>query len=349
MSVRRSTLVDELPISVPTRFRLGERAIVEPAARQLDMIRTVDHALVHTDSVEDDIWSEWLLQHRFGEDKEYAEGARAVIAGYADRVLDFAELKEGQSLLDIGSGEGLVPFRAIDRIGSSLKVTITDVSVPMLRYAEALARRKGVVEQCQFVECPGDRLIGIPDSSLDVVTSRAALAYVADKLTAFAEIYRVLKPGGRMSIAEPVFADDSLSTQQLRRLVDLTGETPENRLLRLVHRCRAAQFPDTPEAQAQHPLVNYTERDVLVMAQNAGFKEMHVELHMDVTRSTVKSWDVLLAGSPHPWSRTLGAILEQDFTQEDRDFFEAEMRPIVKAGADYVIERTVYVSANKPL
>ena len=55
--------------------------------------------------------------------------------GYADRVFEGAQLGAGMTVVDIGAGEGLVAFRAIERIGPSLRVMLTDVSAPMLRYA----------------------------------------------------------------------------------------------------------------------------------------------------------------------------------------------------------------------
>src|ERR1700761_2434242 len=110
---------------------------------------------------ESDTWSRWLLHVRHGDDPAFARKVRGILESYADRVLDGAGLQPGMTLADIGAGEGLIAFRAIDRVGSSLRVVLTDVSVPLLRHVKLLAKHRGVREQCTFVECGADQLVGI--------------------------------------------------------------------------------------------------------------------------------------------------------------------------------------------
>ena len=98
-------------------------------------------------SADSDVWSDWLLHKRHANDPEYGQIVQAVVEGYANRVLDGACLGPGMTLVDVGAGEGLVAFRAIERIGPSLRVTLTDVSAPMLRYAESVALQRGIRSQ----------------------------------------------------------------------------------------------------------------------------------------------------------------------------------------------------------
>src|SRR5580700_314868 len=90
-------------------------------------------------STDSDAWSEWLLHGRHGGDTKYQQTIRDDVTKYADRVLDAARLSEGMTLADIGTGDGLVGLRAIERIGPSLNVLMTDVSSPLLRHVETLA------------------------------------------------------------------------------------------------------------------------------------------------------------------------------------------------------------------
>ena len=302
--------------------------------------------------VEDDLfradeWSDWLLHRRHADSPVYRRLVQASVQGYADRVLDGAKLADGMTLLDIGSGEGLVAFRAIERTGASLRVILTDVSVPMLQYAESISQIRDVRSQCSFIECSAERLEGIDDASTDVVTSRAVLAYVVNKSDALREIFRVLKPGGRLSIAEPLLQDDAFHARALRnRIEDRTR--PPDRFLTLLHRWKSAQFPDTAEAAAKSPIVNYSERDLLNLVCAAGFREVHLQLHLDVVPSAVTSWDVFIGTSPHPWAPSLKQIFDEHFTAEDAEFFESIVRPTVEAGQSTSTTRIIYIQAQKP-
>ncbi len=295
-----------------------------------------------------DVWSEWLLHRRHADDPQYAEVVRTAVQAYADRVLDAARLAPGMTLIDVGAGEGLVAFRAIDRVGAALRVVLTDVSACMLRHAESVAARKNVHSQCAFVECSAEKLSGIDDASADVVTTRAVLAYVADKSAAFREFHRILKPGGRISLAEPILQDDAFYARALRKRVEDKGSAPADRFMTLLHRWKAAQFPDTEEGCASSPITNYSERDLISLARGCGFGEIHLQLHIDVMPSLVTSWEVFLGTSPHPLAPSLGQILAEQFTPEERQYFEHTLRPTVEAGRSITTDRVAYLQAKKP-
>jgi arsenite methyltransferase len=296
---------------------------------------------------ESDEWSRWLLHVRHGGDPSFGKKILGKLNAYADRVLDGAGLAADMTLADIGSGEGLVAFRAIDRIGPSLRVILTDISAPMLDHVKTLASERGVREQCTFVECPADRLAGIADSSVDVVTTRAVLAYVADKSSALREFFRILKPGGRISLAEPIFQDDALAACALRTVLESRQADPADYLKPLVHRWKAAQFPDTHEKLLASPLTNFSERTLFELARVAGFAPIHMELHIDLAPSEVTSWNVFLDSSPHPWAPALADILAQQFTPQERQLFEQPMRALVESGRSIATTRTAYINAVK--
>jgi ubiquinone/menaquinone biosynthesis C-methylase UbiE len=298
--------------------------------------------------LDSDVWSEWLLHGRHADDPVYAQVVQDVVEGYANRVLDGAQLAEGMTLVDVGAGEGLVAFSAIDRIGPSLRVTLTDVSEPMLRYAESLAKQRNVHSQCTFLHCTADNLAGIADASVDVVVTRAALAYVTDKKAAFGECFRIIRPGGRLSIAEPILQDEAFYTRALRRRVDDRSQ-PADPFLTLLHRWKAAQFADTEEAQAKSPIENYSERDLVTMVRTAGFAEIHLQLHIDVLPSLITSWNVFLGSSPHPLAPSLKKILAEQFTPDERQFLEQMVRPTVESGKNVTTDRVAYLQAQKPL
>jgi SAM-dependent methyltransferase len=201
--------------------------------------------------------------------------------------------------------------------------------------------------QCAFQECSAERLSAIDDASVDVVTTRAVLAYVADKRAAFSEFFRALKPGGRLSITEPILQDEAFYTRALRRRIE-DQSLPSDRFLTLLHRWKAAQFPDTEDACTRSPIANFSERDLLNMAREAGFIDIHLQLHIDVIPSPIRSWAVFVGSSPHPLAPSLKQILRERFTADECQFFEQIVRPIVESGNHINTDRAVYLQAERP-
>ncbi len=296
-----------------------------------------------------DVWSDWLLHRRHAGDPEYRRVINTEVNQYIDRVLDGAKLVSGMTLVDMGAGEGGIGFRAIDRIGPSLSVIFTDISVPMLEHAKTAAIQRGLWNQCTFFQSAADNLTDIGDASVDLVTTRAVLAYVQDKSAAFRECFRVLKPGGRISIAEPIFRDEALVARALKQVIDARPPGSADRFMPLMHKWKSAQFPDTEEKISASPIANYSERDLIDLVMNAGFADTHLELHIDVVTSNISSWDVFIGISPHPWAPSLSVILEERFTAEERQFFEQVLRPIVESSQSVSMERIAYLTASKPL
>lgn len=302
-----------------------------------------------TMGIEPDVWSEWLLHGRHAGDSAFADSVRASVGRDIDRVLDAARLGPDSVLADIGTGEGVLALRAIERVGQGLKVLMTDVSPALLRHAERSAIERQVQQQCTFLHCPADQLAPIASNSMDAVTTRAVLAYVADKAAALREFFRILKPGGRLSMAEPVMQDDALFASSLKAMFDMNSAVPVSPALRLIHRWKAAQYPDTPQKIAASPIANYSERTLYDTVRNCGFAELHLELHIDTLPSTVKSWELFVSLSPHPWAPSLKTILANEFTEAERSLFEDAMRPVIESPSAVMTTRVLYLSACKPV
>ena len=145
-----------------------------------------------------DPWAAWLLERRHGGDERSLAETLEFLAPIRDRVLDNARIGPGDTLLDVGCGDGLVAFGALKR-GAS--VVFSDISQELLDVCREIAAGD---ERCTFVKAAATDLSAVPDASVDAVTMRSVLIYVADRERAFAEFRRVLKPGGRLSIFEPL-------------------------------------------------------------------------------------------------------------------------------------------------
>jgi ubiquinone/menaquinone biosynthesis C-methylase UbiE len=289
-----------------------------------------------------DPWSIWLSHDRHAGDPALRAHIAAETLGFAHKILGAVPAAPA-SMLDIGSGEGLMAWAALAR-WPGVQVTCTDISAPLLAMAQADAQARGLAGQCAFRQTAAEQLNGVDDASQDLVTSRSALAYVADKPAAFNAAWRVLKPGGLLSIAEPLFREEALTACVLH---DAVAHQP-NQMLVWLHKWKAAQFPDTQAAMAASPLTNYTERDMLQFARQAGFSKVHLELHIDAQPAPPRSWAVFTAVAPHPLAPSLARILDETFSPRERDEFTAALRPEIEAGCFNTTGWMLYLSARKP-
>lgn len=172
--------------------------------------------------------------------------------------LAIAALKEGEVVLDLGSGGGFDCFLARRQVGETGHVIGVDMTADMIKLARKNAEKSGFTN----VEFRLGEIEHLPvaDNSVDVIISNCVINLSLDKKQVFKDVYRVLKSGGRLSISDVV----------------ATAQLPQNLKddLALIAGCiGGAEFVE----------------DIKVMLQDAGFQDIRMT-PKENSREIVKSW-----------------------------------------------------------
>ncbi len=127
-------------------------------------------------------------------------------------------IDEGATVLDLGCGAGTDLLIAAEMVGPEGHVIGVDLTPGMLKLAMASAREMGVADRVELHESLIESL-PLPDAEVDIVISNGVIDLVPDKDAVFAEIDRVLKPGGRLQFADVVIHTEV--SEDARKRIDL--------------------------------------------------------------------------------------------------------------------------------
>ncbi|HET7478143.1 MAG TPA: methyltransferase domain-containing protein [Rubrobacteraceae bacterium] len=272
-----------------------------------------------------DRWAEWLLERRDGGDPVQQKASLEFLFPIRDRVLENAGLSGGETLLDVGAGDGLIAFGALDIVGKNGRLIFGDISQDLLDHSKKLAGDTGVLDRCRFLRASADDLGALEDESVDAVTTRSVLIYVEDKRRAFEEFYRVLKSGGRLSIAEPI---NSFTYPEPEHLFMGYDVTPVQDLARKV---RAVYERIQPPGD---PMMDFDERDLADFADAAGFSEVHLTLEISISRGNpsgiLGGWDRFIRWTGNPKVPSLGEAMNEALIPHELERLESHLRPLVE-------------------
>jgi arsenite methyltransferase len=292
-----------------------------------------------TDKQVQDQWAKWLLQTRFG---GYPEGKKVILESLfrvRDRVLANAPVSEGDVLLDVGAGDGLIAFGALPLVGETGKVIFSDISQDLLDHSRGLTEQLGAPDRVEFLRAPADDLSALSDGSVDIVTTRSVLIYVDRKREAFREFFRILRAGGRLSIFEPINRFPLPAPSNVFMGIDVS---PVQRIAEKV----GAHYARLQPLESD-PMLDFDERDLLAHAEAAGFAEIHLQYEAWIKPREPKRWERVLHSSGNPKIPTLQEAMNQTLTAKEADEFVAYLRPRVEAGAGIEREAVAYLWAIK--
>ncbi len=145
-------------------------------------------------------WSDWLL----GREAETSSAERTVV----DRLLDLGELRPGAGLVDLGAGYGTVAFAAAARVGPRGRILCVDADAGALAEAERRAKAAGLVN-LEFIRADATAL-PLESGRLDAAFAKSLLYSLQDRGGVLREAFRVLAPGGRLALFEPLLRRESI-------------------------------------------------------------------------------------------------------------------------------------------
>jgi ubiquinone/menaquinone biosynthesis C-methylase UbiE len=290
-----------------------------------------------------DRWAAWILERRFGGDPEQAERAMHELGRVRERVLEGAAIREANIVLDVGAGDGLIAFGALPLVGESGKVIFADVSQDLLDVSRGLASELEEGNRCEFVLARAEDLAPLADESVDVVTTRSVVIYVKEKQGAFDEFHRVLKPGGRLSIFEPINSFGSPEPEGRFCGFDVGPVTD------LAEKVKSAEQRLAEDAT----LVDFDERDLITFAERAGFRSVELIYEARVEHGARPrwladvGWDTFLRIAPNPLAPTFGELVDRALTPEEAERFIGYLKPQYEGGKGTSRNAVAYLWAEK--
>jgi arsenite methyltransferase len=277
-----------------------------------------------------DKWAQWILHRRHSGDEKILKEYLDFLYPIRDKVLDNAALTGNETLLDVGCGDGLIAFGALDR-WSDGRVIFSDISQDLLDHSQELAGQMNVLDRTEFIAASADSLTPIADESVDVVTLRSVLIYVKDKKSAFEAFYRVLKPGGRLSFFEPInsFYEINKGDEDIFWGYDVAPVKELAAKIRAVY--HAIQPPGSD------PMLDFDQNTLFQLAKAAGFSQVNLctETNFETSKSASdeqknNGWEWLINNVPNPRIPSLKEAMEQVLTPDEIERFVTHLRPLVE-------------------
>ena len=292
---------------------------------------------------EQDRWAQWLFAGRDSGDPRQHAVVLEQLLPVRDRVLDQAEPLEGATVLDLGTGDGLVGLAALDRVGPRGTVVFSDISDALLEHCRGAVEARGLLGRAKFVHARAEDLAAIADGAVDVATSRSVLMYVEDKEAAFAALHRVLRPAGRVSAFEPI------NMLMFPEPPDRFWGYDVRAVSELAHRVKAA-FAELADPAAA-VLRDFDDRDLVWLAEDAGFERIHLECHIDVEPDSqvgAVGLDALLDSAPNPLAPSLREAIATALTESERAAFLGHLERAIVEQRPLRRSAVAYLVAHKP-
>jgi len=286
-----------------------------------------------------DAWADWLLRDRYGTSTQVELAVKTSLLHWRNEVLRRALIRPGDTVLDVGTGDGLVGLGALGLVGAAGRVIFSDISPRLLQESRGAVEASGLPGTCEYLLAPAEDLSQVPDATVDVVTMRSVLMHVEERPRALAEFARVLRAGGRLSAFESVarlVADDG--PHQLRGY----DVAPVQHLVaRVLASAPGGSLTATPT------MLGLDHQELVGIALAAGFAGVRLSLEIEADHpNPARDWDFFYSVPVHPGLPTLEMTAGAVLSEQELEVLVAHLRPLVEAGAGVRRQAVAYLAAT---
>jgi SAM-dependent methyltransferase len=236
-----------------------------------------------------------------------------LFAPWAERLIEHANLREGDRVLDVGCGTGIVARRATAHVGEQGTVVVVDINEGMLKVA-----RTAAADLTPAIEWKQGDATALPfsEETFDVIFCQQALQFVEDPAVALREMYRVLAPNGRIAVSV---------------LRSLAFNTAYDKLAEALERHAGADAG----MMMRSPFRGCTRDQLRTLAEDAGFGDPVVTIEISSVRYPSVEEFVRREAASSPLAGPLGSL--------GRDVREALLRDVEAELRDYIDDRGIVI------
>ena len=281
-------------------------------------------------------WSKWLEKSRFDYmTEEQKQQTMNWLFSVRNAVLSNANIKYNDVVIDIGTGNGLLAFGAIEKISNQGRVIFSDKFEDCVETCKSIAEEMNISKPHDFLlsDCCD---IKLPNNYVDKALMRSVLVHVLDKKQAFSEIYRVLKPNGVFSAFEPIIRSNT-------------------RCWELVSSRDISDYSDFKNAEDEFmsletdPLTNFDETTISRDLEEIGFSDGVLDKQVVassyvVQKGMVESW---LKIPPSPGTKTSKEKYLMYFEEPKVDRYISELQQALENKTITIKSNVLYIKAIK--
>ena len=260
-------------------------------------------------------WTEWLSKTRFA---SLTEEQRVQTLNWlqlvGDIVINSARIKEGDTVIDVGTGTGLLAFKALEKLNGTGLVIFSDKFQDCLDSCQEFIHKTNVSGNYKMLLSPADK-INLADESVDKAVMRSVLVHIVDKQSSISEIYRILKKGGRFSFFEPIIRSNTRYWELVR---------PEN--IKNFEAFKEAE--NTFMTDFEDSLCNFDENTIAENLDKAGFADGEINLDNVESKYIVSApmVDEWFNNPPSPDRPTIKERFLRYFSVEDVDEYIKDIK-----------------------